>query len=658
MFARVTLLEIDTVRTDVDDALELFVDEVLPRSARAARIRGRVVLQPRRARESSSASGSARRQPRPTPPARRGRPRAVRDPLQRAARPRAATRCVLADLPPRSRVTRRVNELFGLPVGTLASCCSSRSRRRSPPSWCLPRATSSSLRLALRNVLRRRGRTALIVVGLMLGTTIIAASLATGDTMSHTIRSTASRPSARPTRWCRPRAPSRRRRRARAATGVGYFARGASPARRAPPAPAPALVDGVAPAIIEPVAVQDPTSARTSRGSRCSRATPHAGRLRRPSARPRRRRVVARRPPPRRGVPQRATPPTSSALARATASSSTPAGAPSARTSAPSCATTAPARRSPALLMPLDAAQHLLAHLAASTHVLISNRGDETSGAVHTDAVSRALRPDRGAARASRPTDEARRARHGRRGRQRVHVALHDVRLVLDRGGHPADLPHLRDARRRATQRAGHRPRGRHAARPSRRSVRLRRRGVRRRRRRRRRRARRRGRVRDGGGDREAFGAEGIDIEYAVTGRSLVVAYALGVLLTLAVVAVSAWRVSRMTSSPRSATCPSRRAPARRAALAAGGRRARARGAAGASPARPAAQATPLMLGVSLARHRPRAAAAPGRASPSGVAYTGAGLAIVVLLDAALERHARPSSAAARWTSRPGSWPA
>src|SRR5687767_2316932 len=45
------------------------------------------------------------------------------------------------------------------------------------------------LRLGVRNVGRRRSRSALIVVGLMLGTTIIAAALATGDTMSKTIRS-------------------------------------------------------------------------------------------------------------------------------------------------------------------------------------------------------------------------------------------------------------------------------------------------------------------------------------------------------------------------------------------------------------------------------------------------------------------------------------
>ena len=47
------------------------------------------------------------------------------------------------------------------------------------------------VRLGVRNVGRRRGRTGLIVLGLMLGTTIVAAALVTGDTMSHTIRTTA-----------------------------------------------------------------------------------------------------------------------------------------------------------------------------------------------------------------------------------------------------------------------------------------------------------------------------------------------------------------------------------------------------------------------------------------------------------------------------------
>src|SRR5688572_29720643 len=45
------------------------------------------------------------------------------------------------------------------------------------------------LKLATRSVVRRKGRTTLIIVGLMLATTIISASLVTGDTMTSTIRS-------------------------------------------------------------------------------------------------------------------------------------------------------------------------------------------------------------------------------------------------------------------------------------------------------------------------------------------------------------------------------------------------------------------------------------------------------------------------------------
>src|SRR5262245_15406075 len=47
------------------------------------------------------------------------------------------------------------------------------------------------VRMGLRGVARRRGRTALIVAGLMLGTAIVSAALATGDTMGRTIRTSA-----------------------------------------------------------------------------------------------------------------------------------------------------------------------------------------------------------------------------------------------------------------------------------------------------------------------------------------------------------------------------------------------------------------------------------------------------------------------------------
>src|ERR1043165_2077225 len=46
------------------------------------------------------------------------------------------------------------------------------------------------LKIGLRNIPRRRARSALIVLGLMLGTTIIAASLFTGDTMATAVRGT------------------------------------------------------------------------------------------------------------------------------------------------------------------------------------------------------------------------------------------------------------------------------------------------------------------------------------------------------------------------------------------------------------------------------------------------------------------------------------
>ena len=56
----------------------------------------------------------------------------------------------------------------------------------------------------------------------------------------------------------------------------------------------------------------------------------------------------------------------------------------------------------------------------------------------------------------------------------------------------------------------------------------------------------------------DAAAGESLDIEFAVTPRSLAIAYALGVLLTLAVVAFSAWRVSTMTISAAIRTCRSR----------------------------------------------------------------------------------------------------
>ncbi len=84
-----------------------------------------------------------------------------------------------------------MQELFGIPVDTLLLILAVALVVALGFVGVLALRNRILLKLAVRNVGRRRGRSALIVVGLMLGTTIIAAALTTGDTMNHTIRSTA-----------------------------------------------------------------------------------------------------------------------------------------------------------------------------------------------------------------------------------------------------------------------------------------------------------------------------------------------------------------------------------------------------------------------------------------------------------------------------------
>jgi putative ABC transport system permease protein len=86
-----------------------------------------------------------------------------------------------------------VKELFGIPIETLVVVLAVLLAMTAGALGVLALRNRVLLKLGVRNVGRRRARSALIVVGLMLGTTIIAAALATGDTMNHTIRSTATR---------------------------------------------------------------------------------------------------------------------------------------------------------------------------------------------------------------------------------------------------------------------------------------------------------------------------------------------------------------------------------------------------------------------------------------------------------------------------------
>ncbi|MGZ4414233.1 MAG: ABC transporter permease, partial [Gaiellaceae bacterium] len=84
-----------------------------------------------------------------------------------------------------------MSKLFGIPVGSLAEVLAVLVVVVLAVVAVLALRNRVFFRLGVRNASRRRGRAALIVAGLMLGTMIITASFATGDTMSSSIRSSA-----------------------------------------------------------------------------------------------------------------------------------------------------------------------------------------------------------------------------------------------------------------------------------------------------------------------------------------------------------------------------------------------------------------------------------------------------------------------------------
>jgi putative ABC transport system permease protein len=152
-----------------------------------------------------------------------------------------------------------VSKLFGIPVGGLAVVLVLILAVVLAAVALLALRNRIFLRLGVRNVGRRRGRSALIVVGLMLGTAIITAALATGDTMSHTIRSAAVSALGQTDEIVAAKGAETSLATASDATGARYFP--ASYAKRVAGATnGSSLVDGVAPVIFEPIAVQDVTS--------------------------------------------------------------------------------------------------------------------------------------------------------------------------------------------------------------------------------------------------------------------------------------------------------------------------------------------------------------------------------------------------------------
>lgn len=289
-----------------------------------------------------------------------------------------------------------MNELFGIPTDTLALVLAAALAVSLGAIAVLAARNRILFKLGARNLGRRRGRTALIVVGLMLGTTIIAAAMTTGDTMSHTIRSSAVTALGQTDELVSTRG-------AEDALAAGEFGGGGQAGAVRyfretllyeihPAARHSRVVDGIAPAIIEEVAVVAPRTGQTE--PRVTLFASDPGRL--------------------------------DGFGDITLADGSPIALAELKQGAvflnEDAADELDAREGdivrvlaggrtrsvrvraivdydgtgtdgPAALMPLNTAQRLLDKEGLIKHVLISNLGGETDGVRHTDAVLDALQP-------------------------------------------------------------------------------------------------------------------------------------------------------------------------------------------------------------------------------------------------------------------------
>jgi putative ABC transport system permease protein len=153
-----------------------------------------------------------------------------------------------------------VNKLFGIPVGSLALVLVAILALALAAVAAFALRNRVFLRLAIRNSRRRPARGLLIVTGLMLATAIIAAALATGDTMSQTIRSSAVAALGRADVVVGSNGTSDALAvNAENTSGIRYFPQDYA-GRITRAAAGSGLVSGVAPVIVEQVAAQDVTS--------------------------------------------------------------------------------------------------------------------------------------------------------------------------------------------------------------------------------------------------------------------------------------------------------------------------------------------------------------------------------------------------------------
>jgi putative ABC transport system permease protein len=288
-----------------------------------------------------------------------------------------------------------MNELFGIPMGPLAVAIVVTLAVLVGAIGALAIRNRIFLKLGLRNVTRRRARTALIVLGLMLGTAIISSALATGDTMSHTIRSSAIASLGQTDELVSVRgAEVQGDIQLGSTTGVEYFSERIFPEVEYELLLGhEELIDGVAPAIVEPLAVQSVTTRQSEpRVTLFASSQAHLaafGDIRRHSdgetqylndLRPGEVYLNADGAEELQAAPGHdlrlyaegdALPVTVRAIVDYEGAGTDGA----------------------ALLLPLDAAQALLHREGEIKHVLISNRGDELSGAELTNEVTAIVDP-------------------------------------------------------------------------------------------------------------------------------------------------------------------------------------------------------------------------------------------------------------------------
>jgi putative ABC transport system permease protein len=524
-----------------------------------------------------------------------------------------------------------MNDLFGIPLGTAAVVLAVGLAVALGVLAVFAARDPVLVRLGLRDVRRRRGRSALIVLGLMLGTTIIGAALTTGDTMSHTIRSTAVRTLGQTDEVIAAKGaladiPGE----LGDATGIRYVdAAAAGRVERA--LRGTGLADGVTPAIVERVALQSQARRRNAPRVALFAADPArmAG-------------FGAITTLDGRDAPLALLGPAEVYLNRKAAGDLAARAGDRLRLFAGAAPVEVRVRdvvrydgagtADAAVLVPLARAQALLGVPRRAKYILVSNRGGATSGAGLSDAVVTRLAPvlaSSGLEATTVKNDAI--AEADKQGSAFMSffttfgsfsiaagillIFLIFVMLAAERRGE------LGIARAVGTRR-GHLVEMftfEGAAYDLAAAV-----------------------VGALLGAAVAYGMvlaiasavassnadEGLQVVYAVRGRSLFIAFGIGVLITLAVVALSAWRVSRMTISAAIRNLPEPAAHERRlgwrrglAALVAG-LALMALGLGG-------AQATPLLLGLSLVIvglvPLARAVGVPSRA-----AYTAGGIALVV----------------------------